>query len=146
MSRKKALARVVAVYGQVERLRLVELQQAGAAVAMAERRQAEALEVIAESHRLGHEALERGEGTEWRVQQSSRAEAEQHWQRAAELREARAVVQAEAAEMHRASRQQTEQVQKVVEGRAREEALADARREQAAADDRFGARLRMKTP
>lgn len=142
MSRRNALARVVAVYGQMERLREIEMQLAGAAVEEAERAGAQALAQKQESHRLGHEALARGEVAEWRVQQSTYAEAEQYQQRAGELRGARMAVQAEAEENHRASRQQTEQVAQVLEDRVRAEAVVEARREQARADDRFGARLK----
>lgn len=137
----KGLARIAALYGQVERVRLVELQQAAASVAEAERLRTAAVEDGAVHQGAGRAALAEGEGHGWRLAQDACQAAHEIAARAEELRAERDVVRASAGESYRASRRQTAQLVRVVAGLVKAETLLEERREQAAADDRFAARL-----
>lgn len=141
MTRTKALARVAAVYGQMERLRLVELQAAAAAVAEAEGLRGEA-ELAGEAQKgEGRAALARGEGVAWRLAESACEAAGAAALRAGVLRDEREALRAGAGDVYRASRLQAEQAAGAVEGLRQVEAIAAGRREQAATDDRYAARL-----
>ncbi len=137
----KGLHRVAALYGQVERVRLVELQEAAAAVAEAERLRVAAEAARGDRQQEGRAALARGEGIAWRLAESACEVAEVTMDRAAAVRAERELLRASAGELYRASRLRTEQVARVVEGLRAAEALVAGRREQAATDDRYAARL-----
>jgi hypothetical protein len=137
----KGLAKVAMLYGQVERVRLVELQEAAAAVAEAEHLRA-AAEARGAAHRSeGRAALLQGEGLAWRLAESAGDATEVLRERALLLMAERDVLRTAAGEAYRSSRLRTEQVTRVVEAIAQAQAVVDARREQAATDDRYAARL-----
>ena len=141
MKQSKGVARVAALYGQVERMRLIELQEAAAAVAEAERVRAAAEAACEERRSEERAALVRGEGLEWRLAQGGCEALERTMLQAVAMRKERETSRASAEEGYRTSRLQAEQAaQVVVELRAVENGL-EARREQAAADDRYAARL-----
>ena len=146
--KQSGLARVAALYGQVERVRLVALQQAAIAVndAALTRDLATAAGVL---RRLeGRAALALGEAEGWRLAESTSEAAEVMAESAEELRLQRESLRAEAGEDYLASRVQRKRVGRIVECVALAEKGIQDRREQAEADDRFAARMcwsRMKT-
>ncbi len=137
----KGLGRVVALYGQLERVRLMELQEAAAAVVAVDRLRAEAEAAGVARRSEGRAALARGEGMAWRMAESACEAAEVVVARAAAERTAREASRLAAVEVHRASRLRAEQALRVAEVEARAVAATEGRREQAATDDRYAARL-----
>ena len=137
----RRLGRVALLYGQVERVRLAELHEAALAVAEAERLRAAGEAACLKSRGEGRAALARGEGMAWRLAEGAAEAAELTVERAAAWRQEREAARVGAGEAYRASRLRTEQVTRVVEALRDAEAVLEGRREQAANDDRYGARL-----
>lgn len=138
---RKGLARVASLYGQVERVRLVELQLAAAGVLEVERALAAAAEDQVARRAEGRGALALGESVHWRMAESACDAAERSADTIEALRVARETLRAEAGTQYRASRLQTERVARVVADLKAIERLREDKIEQANADDRFAARL-----
>ena len=137
----RGLARVAALYGQVERVRLGEWRQAAAAVDEAEQMRAAATEAGARCRMEARASLAQGEMTGWRVAESAAEVSGLIAERAKGMRQKRDAMQTAANLVYVASRMQTERITRVVEGLAMAEMAMEQKREQATADDRFAARL-----
>jgi hypothetical protein len=129
------------MYGAVEQMRAIELQQAGLALSEAEGTLAVEREMSLEAMAAGREALGAGSRAEWLLTEIQQEYLELRRGRLEGLREERAV----ACEVARAdfleSRVRTEQMKQVVKNLREQAEAEEARRAQAASDDRFLMRL-----
>jgi hypothetical protein len=135
------LKRIAKLYGVVERMHALRLEQASAGVrevvgAIGVERAAGAAAGVA-----GRLALGSGDHGEWMLAQAQREMAGMRRVRLEGLRDERGVVEMEAKKEFLESRVRTEQVKQVVEKAAAVAAVDEGRRTQAAADDRYAARL-----
>ena len=135
------LKRIAKLYGVVERMHSLRLEQASAAVrevvgAIGVERDAGAAAGVA-----GRLALGSGDHGEWMLAQAQREMAGMRRVRLETMRDERAVVEVEAKREFLESRVRTEQVKQVVSRAAEIAAVEDGRRVQAASDDRYAARL-----
>lgn len=141
MGRIAGLRRIAKMYGALEQMKLVELQQAGAALAEAEgvleAERGLAREAVAD----GREALSEGKRAEWLITETQqeylamRRPRLEGWR--AERAELRDAAQVEFLE----SRARTEQMKQVVKDLKEQAEMEEARRLQGAMDDRFLMRL-----
>ena len=129
------------MYGAVEQMRAIELQQAGIALNEAEGMLSAEREMAHDARATGREALGAGSRAEWLLAEIQQEYLEMRRGRLEGLRDERAGVCDVARSEFLASRVRTEQMKQVVTN-LREQAEADeARRAQAASDDRFLMRL-----
>ncbi len=125
-------------------MRLVELQQAAAAVLEVEQAQALAAQMVAARKAEARAALAAGECWNWLVAGRACELAKRAGERAELLRVERASLRDSAGEVYRASHLQTERVACVVAALEDAERVVGGRREQAQADDRYAARRHWK--
>jgi hypothetical protein len=137
---KHALKRIAALYGMLDRMRSVELRMAAAAVEEVERVAAMHHAVSIDQQTCGRAALVTGDRAEWMLSKAAREFAEVRIAQLVDLREARAEVLDAAVIAHRQSRLKVEQIDRVVDRARTAQALDQARRTQAVADDRYASR------
>lgn len=140
----ETLQRLVKLYGVVERMRLLELEQTVAALRETE----EALSKQEKAQRIagsdGREALRISDTMSWSVAEMQGETAAWRRLQLNELRVSRTVERDALRRTYLASRLESEQVQHVLSEAIRHDEVERARREQAEADDRFLARRRWK--
>jgi len=140
MAATKSLARIAKVYGLVERMRSLELRMAADAVSEVEFAAAVAAATRYNQVAGARAALVAGNREEWSVAEVTLRVEEIRMQRLAELRVKREAKLAEAVSLHRESRLEMEQMERVVELKRAAAAIEEGRRTQAMADDRFASR------
>ncbi len=136
----KSLRRIAKVYGLVERMHSLELRVAADALNDVLCATAVAAATRYQQASSAREALVLGRREEWAVAEVTRTVEEIRMTRLAELRTQREAKVAEAAVVHRASRLQMEQMERVVERKRAVAAIDEGRKTQAMADDRFASR------
>ena len=135
------MARLVRLYRMVERMDAAEARLAGdAAERVAGLRAAEA-KGEREQRELARAALAAGDRGGWAVAASAGDFAAARVVGLAAVQAEREAQRDRTLAVYRASRMRTEQVAGLEEKARREQAVEEARRSQAAADDRFGSRL-----
>ena len=144
MAATKSLARIAKVYGLVERMRSLELRMAADAVSEVEFAAAVAAATRYNQVAGARAALVAGNREEWSVAEVTLRVEEIRMQRLAELRVKREAKLAEAVSLHRESRLEMEQMERVVELKRAAAAIEEGRRTQAMADDRFASRSAWK--
>jgi len=140
--RLQTLKRLVTLYGVVEEMHSLELQQRTAAVQEAQ----QAIEVqqqVARSSRFdGRDALMADDRMGWEIAETQRESAGWKRRRLEQMRLEREVLSDAAREQYLASRIKSEQMKRLAEGVAARAEIEEGRRVQAASDDRFLARRR----
>ncbi len=134
------LKRLVTLYALLERMRAAEAALAQAAVNEVHAARAGEIERYRTGVREGRAAMLADDATARTVSLADEDGAAMRWNRLAPLQLAREKAQAAALEVYRASRLETEQMRSVVDRQRALEAIADGRRTQAEADDRYGSR------
>jgi len=138
----QTLKRLVTLYGVVEEMHSLELQQRTAAVQEAQ----QAIEVqqqVARSSRFGgRDALMADDRMGWEIAETQRESAGWKQRRLEQMRLEREVLSDAAREQYLASRIKSEQMKRLAEGVAARAEIEEGRRVQAASDDRFLARRR----
>jgi hypothetical protein len=140
--RLQTLKRLMTLYGVVEEMHSLELQQRTAAVQEAQ----QAIEVqqqVARSARFGgRDALMADDRMGWEIAETQRESAGWKQRRLEQMRLEREVLSDAAREQYLASRIKSEQMKRLAEGVAARAEIEEGRRVQAASDDRFLARRR----
>ncbi len=139
--RLSLLKRLEAVYTLVEDLHSVALRQTSIRMNEADAAIAEQLARLHASRSQGREALDHGDREAWSLAETQRELASRNRERLELVRLEREKAQQFAREQYVASRLQREQIKSVVESGAKAEQIVEGRQTQAAADDRFLARL-----
>ena len=137
----KSLGRLAALYGRMERIEAAAARRAADAVIEASRARGREDACAEEQGGLARLALEAGDRSAWQMAADASEFSMLRAGSLAEVQGERAKVQAEAMSRYLASRLKTRQVLEVLERARSLAAVAEARRDQAAADDRFAARL-----
>jgi hypothetical protein len=141
MAARKGVARLASLYGMMERMRSVELRVAAVAVADVVCSAAVAATLRESQIADARAAMATGCREEWQVAETTRGVIETRMVRLAALRVECQDALDEAVAVHRVSRMNMEQMNRVLE-RSRAELMGDeSRRAQAESDDRFAARL-----
>jgi hypothetical protein len=140
--RLQTLKRLVTLYGVIEEMHSLELQQRTAAVQEAQ----QAIEVqqqVARSARFGgRDALMADDRMGWEIAETQRESAGWKRRRLEQMRLEREVLSDAAREQYLASRIKSEQMKRLAEGVAARAEIEEGRRVQATSDDRFLARRR----
>jgi hypothetical protein len=140
MAAQKSVARLALLYGMMERMRSVELRVAAGAVEDVACSAAIARKVRENQIAEGRAAMANGRREAWQVAETTRGVNEARIVRLAMLRAEREIILEQAVQVHRASRLNMEQMDRVVD-RARTQAeMENGRRLQAESDDRFASR------
>ena len=141
MERIAALRRIARMYGAVEQMRAVELQQAGLALDEAEAMLSAEREMAQDAVKAGREALGVGSRAEWLLSEIQQQYLGMRRGRLIGLREERSALRDAARDEFLESRVRTEQMKQVVKNLKEQVEAEEARRVQAASDDRFLMRL-----
>jgi hypothetical protein len=140
--RLQTLKRLVTLYGVIEEMHSLELQQRTAAVQEAQ----QAIEVqqqVARSARFGgRDALMADDRMGWEIAETQRESAGWKRRRLEQMRLEREVLSDAAREQYLASRIKSEQMKRLAESVSAQAGIEEGRRVQAASDDRFLARRR----
>ena len=129
------------MYGAVEQMRGIELEQAGTALSEAEGMLRVEREMARDATNAGREALDAGSRAEWLLSEIQQEYLEMRRGRLVGLRDERAAAWEAAREEFLLSRVRTEQMKQVVTNLKEQAEAEEARRAQAASDDRFLMRL-----
>lgn len=140
MARGHGWRRIAQVYALVEQMRSAELGLAHGAVLEAERALSFESEVCARKGGAGRGALMLGDRSAWALAEAQRGAALIRMQRLGQIRAEREVLREHAAETHRKSRLDEQQVECAIERARQQERREEERRLQAVADDRYLAR------
>jgi hypothetical protein len=136
-SKLSGLKRLSALYGKVEQIRSLQLRAAAIAVAEIER------SIVGYAHGerqesvVGRMALESGDRAGWSASAVQAALAETRLDQLDALLDEREAAREQAAAVHRASHQRSEQMDGLVECAASDAAILHDRRAQAESDDRY---------
>jgi hypothetical protein len=140
--RLQTLKRLVTLYGVVEEMHSLELQQMTAAVREAQQA-VEVQQQVARSARFdGRDALMADDRMGWEIAETQRESAGWKRRRLEQMRLEREVLSDAAREQYLASRVKSEQMKRLAEVVAAQAEIKERRRVQAASDDRFLARRR----
>jgi hypothetical protein len=140
--RLQTLKRLVTLYGVVEEMHSLELQQMTAAVREAQQA-VEVQQQVARSARFdGRDALMADDRMGWEIAETQRESAGWKRRRLEQMRLEREVLSDAAREQYLASRVKSEQMKRLAEVVAAQAEIKEGRRVQAASDDRFLARRR----
>ena len=135
------MARLVRLYRMVERMDAAEARLASDAAERVTRVRAAEAVGAREQRELARAALGAGDRSGWLAAESAGEFAAVRVAGLAPLEAERKAALERALAVYRQSRMRTEQVERVEEKARREKAVEEARKSQAEADDRFGARL-----
>lgn len=141
-SRTSSLKRIEGLYGLVESMHAVALEQAVAQVHEAERAIATQTRLKQTARTEAQLALTTGDRERWAVAEIQRGHSEQVQQNLEPILQERERLTAQARAVYTASRIQRGQIKTVVDKGLAAERLDEERRAQSAADDRFLSRLR----
>ena len=133
------------MYGAVEQMRAIELRHAGIALGEAEGMLSAEREMAREATHAGREALGAGSRAEWLLAEIQQEYLELRRGRLTGLRDERAAAWDAARGEFLESRVRTEQMKQVVTDLKERAEAEEARRMQAASDDRFLMRLCWRT-
>lgn len=137
---KRGLERVASLYAIMERMRSIEVQAAHGAVKDVLCSSAIAAAIRASQIEDGRDALATGRRDAWQVAETTCGVIDRRMERLQQVRTEREAALAEASTIHRASRLEMEQMERMVE-KIRAQALVNrSRRAQGDADDRFASR------
>jgi hypothetical protein len=140
--RLQTLKRLVTLYGVVEEMHSLELQQRTAAVWEAQQAIKVQQQVTRSSRFDGRDALMADDRMGWEIAETQRESAGWKRRRLEQMRLEREVLSDAAREQYLASRIKSEQMKRLAEGVAARAEIEEGRRVQAASDDRFLARRR----
>ncbi len=144
-SRTSSLKRIEGLYGLIESMHAVALEQAVARVHEAENAIANQTRLKQTARTDAQFALTTGDRERWAVAEIQRGHSEQVQQSLEPILEDRKRLTAEARAVYMASRVQRGQIKTVVDRGLAAERLEEERRAQSVADDRFLSRLRWNT-
>ena len=139
--RGQGMKRLGQVYAMVERMRSADRRVAAAELDDAVYAAAIAVALHEAQRSEGRTALGEGDRAAWTIAETARQMMEMRIVRLGSVREELETALAAAAEVHRESRFRLEQMDRLVERAVALRGVDEGRREQAAADDRFGSRL-----
>lgn len=137
-----SLRRIAALYGAVEAMRALDLQQASGALTEAEMAIAVEHRAAVAANDAARSALRSGDREEWMLSEAQREIAGLREGRLEEMRAARTIVRDKLRGEYLESRMQTEQMKHMVAYRREQAEVEEARRAQATSDDRYLGRLR----
>jgi hypothetical protein len=141
-SRLATLNRLRSLYGDIEELRSMQMQRTTAAVREVEQAIESQDEKVCSSGFDGRKAVMAGDRMDWTAARVQREIAEWRQQRLQQVRAEREILNEEARRQYLASRLQSEQMKRLVEGAESQIEIETGRRTQAALDDRFLTRRR----
>jgi hypothetical protein len=139
-TRLQGLQRIALVYVAVKHAQALALEQAASALRETEATIAEQRERARRSRAEGREALAAGDDMTWRIDESQGRFAEWNAEDLAAMRKKRQALVAEATEVYRTGRMQSEQMESVLRELRRKQEDDRAHRAQRESDDRFLAR------
>lgn len=140
MAARKGIDRLASLYGMMEQIRSVELRAATIAVEDAACSTTIALTLRESQIASAREAMATGRREEWQISETARVAVEARIDQLAKTRTDRENARAEAHQIHRQSRLDMEQMERVVAQARVQVAIEVTRRTQAESDDRFASR------
>ena len=140
MAAHKGVARLASLAVTMERMRSLEVQVARGAVDDVMCSAAIAATIRESQLSDGRDALATGRREAWQVAETTRGVMDRRIERLQQLRAEREAILAEATRVHRVSRLEMDQMERMVEKSRAQAGMEETRRTQAAADDRFASR------